>query len=80
LSLSFDNLDAVNKIFQKRKHNIYTVSDADTSESILYPIRTLLSAVPAQTDGVAQKKRRLDDIMDLINLLQSMVHTRYINS
>ena len=83
LSPPSDSLDAADRIFQKRKRDAHAVSEADASESTPCPVRTLLLAVScytAQTDGVAQKKRRLDDIVDLTDLLQPMARTRYTNS
>jgi hypothetical protein len=76
-------LDAADRILQKRKRDARAVSDADAAESTPCPVRTLVRAVACstdQTDGMAQKKRRLDDIVDLTDLLQPMAHTRYANS
>jgi hypothetical protein len=78
LPLLVSLIDAADKIFQKRKRDVPAVSDADASESS--PCPAYGSMLCTQTDGVAQKRRRLDDIVDLTDLLQPMAHTRYTNS
>ena len=78
-----DGLDAADGISQKRKRDAQAASDADASESTPCPVRSLPPAVPcstAQADGMAQKKRRVDDNADLTDLLQPVAGTRSTNS
>jgi hypothetical protein len=83
LSLLSGGFDAADRIIQKKKRDAHAVSNTDASESIPCPVRTLLPAVPCfpvQTDGVAQKKRRLDDTADLADFLKPITHARYTDS
>ena len=71
---------------QKRKRDVHVisdavsdaVSDADTSESTPCPVSTLQPVVAcsaAQTDRIAQKKRRLNGKSGLWDLLESAAQT-----